>query len=490
MNFLTELFSDTFIYSFGWTLLHSLWHGAIVSFLTVFLLFFLRNQTSSVRYQITVFSMVVIVLLSMWTFASFYNYYDSLFSTNGAGLETVSKTSLQNNFGIVWINLLPEQILESVSYFTVHLPLIFSAWFISVLFLSLKYMGGFAYSQRLKHNKTKPVNKYWQYKLAEFSNKLDLKQKVILLESALVKVPIVIGYLKPVILIPIGLLTGIPNEQIDAILIHELAHIRRKDYLVKLLQTIVEVLFFFNPFVWWISSIINKEREHSCDDLAISITKDNISFVRALAGLCELEVKKTGFALAFGNSNNQIIKRMERIMKRNENKNSFSQFTIALVILLASLFALGAASFKTSETKAKTESVQDSTKVKKAKMHKDIKAPASKEHNADLMKIKKSMKKIKAAYESETDPDTKKKYKQKLMDLEKKAKWIQKESSTEKKMGKKVIKKDDNLRMIDELKKKLSVTKDEKTKQKIKKKIQYLKQEVQKTPPPPPPPKS
>ena len=99
------------------------------------------------------------------------------------------------------------------------------SWFFTILFLSVKYLGGYVYSQRLKHNCINPVSNYWQEKLHKLSIKLNVKQKVVLLESKLIKVPMVIGYIKPVILIPVGLLTGIPHEQIEAILIHELAHI-------------------------------------------------------------------------------------------------------------------------------------------------------------------------------------------------------------------------------------------------------------------------
>jgi hypothetical protein len=289
----------------------------------------------------------------------------------------------------------------------------------------------------------------------------------------------VIGYFKPVILVPLGLFSGIPQEQIEAILIHELAHIKRNDYLVKLLQTIVEILFFFNPFVWWISSIINKEREHSCDDLAISITKDNISFVRALAGLCELEVDKSNMALAFGKSNNQIIKRMERIMKRNENKNSFSHFTIAIAILLTSLIALGAVSIKGNEEYNNSNETQI---IIQSEADQTVDTPIV-QQDEKIVKIKEEMKKLKMAYENTDNPEKKKKLKQMMAELEKKAKWSmkEKESVKEEKVNKKELQK-----KVQYLEQELAKTKDENKKKELEKKIWTLKKKADDAPPPPP----
>ena len=482
MSLLSQLLSDTFIYSFGWTLLHSLWHGAIISFLTLLILFFLRKHSSSIRYQISIFSMISVVVLSVWTFISLHGYFSDLFNGNNTLNQALSKTT-NSSYGIFWFDLFPEPLKENIQYFTMHLPIVITLWFVSVIFLSVKYLGAYVYSQRLKHTRISAVRGFWIDKLREYSSQLNLRKPIELFESAIVKVPMVIGYFKPVILVPLGLFTGIPQKQIEAILIHELAHIKRKDYLVKLLQTIVEIIFFFNPFVWWISSIINKEREHCCDDLAISITKDNISFVRALAGLCELEFDKSNMALAFGKSNTQIIKRMERVMKRNENKNSFSHFTIALVILLASLVALGSTSLKSSENEAKNESIQDSTKIK---VEREVKLLDEKKKK-EMFKLQESITKLEKAYKAEKDPDVKRKYKQKLVKLKNQDKKLQMENTKPKKVNKDGMNMAERDELIKKLTLKLKKTKDEKTQNQIKKKIQYLRQQSDASPPPPPP---
>ena len=118
--------------------------------------------------------------------------------------------------------------------------------------------------------------------LHALSARLGVKQVVRLLESSLVEVPTVIGWLKPVILLPIATVNSLTVSQLEAILAHELAHIRRADYVVNVLQSVIETLLFYHPAVWWISSVVRQEREHCCDDLAASISGDKAGYVTAL----------------------------------------------------------------------------------------------------------------------------------------------------------------------------------------------------------------
>jgi len=104
-----------------------------------------------------------------------------------------------------------------------------------------------------------------------------------LLISALVQVPTVIGWLRPVVLVPVGALSGLPAEYLEALLLHELAHVRRHDYLVNILQSVAEALLFYHPAVWWVSGHIRAERELCCDDVAVAVSGDALTYARALA---------------------------------------------------------------------------------------------------------------------------------------------------------------------------------------------------------------
>jgi beta-lactamase regulating signal transducer with metallopeptidase domain len=164
-----------------------------------------------------------------------------------------------------------------------------------------------------------------------------------LLESALVEVPTVIGWFRPVILVPATFFTGLPPEQIEAILIHELAHIRRHDYFVNLFQIGIETLLFYHPVVWWISRAIRQEREHCCDDLALQIVGDREVYVRALASLEESRSLPMAITLAAtGGSLLQRIKRIAGVGVPNRSNRRWLLMGGALlvVVLIAATVAI------------------------------------------------------------------------------------------------------------------------------------------------------
>ena len=173
-------------------------------------------------------------------------------------------------------------------------------------------------------------------------DQLQIRKTVTILESEIIKIPVVFGHLKPVIFFPLGLLTKLPPEQVEAILIHELAHIRRHDYVVNLSQNMVEILFFFNPALLWISSLIRNEREHCCDDIAIGQTKDKKQFIQALITFKQLSMSGTSSYLpAFHGNKNHILNRAARIVhNENQTLNSVEKAILLSCIVLVSAFTI------------------------------------------------------------------------------------------------------------------------------------------------------
>src|SRR5438132_1108681 len=155
------------------------------------------------------------------------------------------------------------------------------------------YWGGFWirltrgcwWVRRLRIRDNEPVDPAWLETLNELRRRLEISRPVRLLKSALVEVPTVIGWLRPVILLPAASLTGLTPSQLEAILAHELAHVRRLDYVVGAFQCLVETLMFYHPAVWWISRCVREERENCCDDLVVKVCGDRLAYARALATL-------------------------------------------------------------------------------------------------------------------------------------------------------------------------------------------------------------
>ena len=165
------------------------------------------------------------------------------------------------------------------------LPAVVIAWGLGVLLVSARLLGGFLVVRSLTRRGTRPIESNWHETLARLSQRLALRTPVRLLESAHIQVPMVIGWWRPLILLPATVVTGIPSDQLALILGHELAHIKRYDYLVNLVQSVIEAIFFYHPAVWWISTRIREEREHCCDDAAVALCTDRLEYARALSAL-------------------------------------------------------------------------------------------------------------------------------------------------------------------------------------------------------------
>jgi peptidoglycan/xylan/chitin deacetylase (PgdA/CDA1 family) len=167
-----------------------------------------------------------------------------------------------------------------------------------------------------------PVAEAFEELLARASRRVRVSRAVRLCRSALVEVPTVVGHLRPIILVPAAALAGLTPRQLEAVLAHELAHIRRYDYLVNLLQTAAEVLLFYHPAAWWLSRRLRAEREHACDDAAVeAVAGDVLLYARALAALEQTRAARAPRApeLALAADGGSLMKRIERLVRLNQN---------------------------------------------------------------------------------------------------------------------------------------------------------------------------
>jgi beta-lactamase regulating signal transducer with metallopeptidase domain len=218
------------------------------------------------------------------------------------------------------------------------LPWIVLGWLVGVFGLSLWYLGGWTQLQRLRRRMVSEVSPDLKAKFAHLAKTLGIVQTIELVESALVQVPTVIGHLKPIILLPASALTGLNADQIEAILAHELAHIRRHDYMVNLVQTVVEILGFYHPAIWWISHTIRVERENCCDDIAVNLCRNKWSYAKALTTMEEIRGNQPAFALAASGGN--LLGRIRRLLGKeatSEVKSSWLPSVMAILLIVALL---------------------------------------------------------------------------------------------------------------------------------------------------------
>lgn len=340
MTLLNNLFSPELNHALGWTILHSFWQTALVAIVLGILLVTLRKFSSMVRYVMSVSSMAVILVLGIVTFFHLYQPQEFAVHPTSPGLTTFEVVENLPALSTENQNIDNFDKFASVFkiYFSQHLPLVVSVWLLGVLLLTLRFLGGLAYIQRLRFYKTSVIPNEWHILLKDLCEKVKLKKSIQVMESAIVKVPIAIGYLKPVILLPIGTVTGFTPKQVEAIFAHELAHIMRNDYLINMLQSIVEIIFFYHPAVWWISSQVRTEREHCCDDIAITLSNDTLVYARTLADLQEMNLHAPGLALAVIGHDKKLFKRVKRIVKTQKSMPTFKEGFLAACILIGCMF--------------------------------------------------------------------------------------------------------------------------------------------------------
>ena len=217
--------------------------------------------------------------------------------------------------------------------------------------MMLRFLGSYALVRRYRHHRVKPVMGEWDHTFQRLARKIGVSRRIRLLESALVKVPMVIGYFKPVVLLPLGALNGVPAVQMEAILVHELAHIRRRDYLMNMIQSLLEVIFFYHPVVWWLSGNIRIERENICDDIAITQTGNTMEFAKALTKIQEINLGSPALAAGLsGKNRNRLLNRIRRISGKPRVHSGFAEGFIAASIFMISLGGLSAAAMINNPT--------------------------------------------------------------------------------------------------------------------------------------------
>jgi len=211
-----------------------------------------------------------------------------------------------NDSGGLW------RVAEWSHYLDPILPWLVIAWIAGVLVLSCRWFQGCWWVRRLRTVEITPLDDAWLEILQDLKVRFNVSRPVRLVSSALAEVPMVIGWLRPMILLPASSLTGLAPAQLEAILAHELAHVRRCDYLLNTFQNLIETIMFYHPAVWWISRCIRQEREHCCDDMVVRVCRNRLVYARALFRLEEL--RGSPARLAFAASGSPLLTRIRRLV--------------------------------------------------------------------------------------------------------------------------------------------------------------------------------
>jgi bla regulator protein BlaR1 len=357
LQLLREIGSPALVRGVGYALLHSLWQGGVLALLLAGVLPLLRRQRAEVRYAVAAGALASLALAVGLTFGWYYQSQPVAAApavaaaTTLAGEAAMLSQPMPANAAppltVATHNALPLNWLQANRrQLEAYLPLVVVAWLLGLLLMSGRLAGGLLYANRLRWVGTQALGAEWQQRLAALAHRAGVRQPVALLESARVAGPVVLGHLRPVILVPLGAVAGLSPALLEALLAHELAHIVRRDYLLNLGLAVAEVLFFYHPAVWFMANCLRAERENCCDDQAAALCGgDGLRVARALAALAELEaatapVPRLALAAAGNSGRGSLLARVRRLALGRPQAPTMSERLLAGSLTLVGLLGL------------------------------------------------------------------------------------------------------------------------------------------------------
>ena len=366
MNFLLLLFEAN-VQALAWMLLHFIWQGIAVA--AVLAVARVVLKTPRLRYAIACAALFAMAVLPLATFSAHEANTPSEAAPSGlwnaiplVEEPTPSTTALVSESvqgHAVAVDVYQSWPASLTANLQDHFPEMVLCWLGGVLLLSLRLLGGGWVSYRLKHTGTSPLPDAWQTRVDDLARRQGIRRGARVVTSSIAAVPMVVGVFRPVILVPVATLLGLTQHQLEAVLIHEFAHVRRYDNLVNLLQRLVETAFFFHPAVWWISSCIRTEREHCCDDMAVAGSDPKL-YAGALATLEELRNP----VLAAAATGGSLLSRVRRLLALDgeDAREGLSCFTVSNLISILVVLAVAAVALEATQAANHLEEEEMSTK--------------------------------------------------------------------------------------------------------------------------------
>jgi TonB family protein len=316
-------------HALGWTLLHFLWQGALVAVVLWCALALMERRSADARYAAASLALLAMVALPLLTFAHLAN---EEYRTTLAQAAFVDAGSILIHAGA---DAGPTSWSARITFaLDRNMPWLMLVWCAGVLVFSCRLAVGMAVAHGWKLQGIQSAPARLQSVFDNLRTRLGVRRAARLVESARVHVPTVIGWLKPVVLLPAGCLVGMSEQQVEALLAHELAHICRNDYLVSVVQSVVEAVLFYHPAVWWVSRQVRREREYCCDEMAVGVCGDRLAYARALSLLEEQRALLPEVVL--GANGGVLTMRIKRLLGcREEMASSNMAWVIVLVIVIA-----------------------------------------------------------------------------------------------------------------------------------------------------------
>lgn len=323
---LTALQHSAFLQSLGWAIANSLWQAAVLW--VAYLIINGAYKNASARFKNNLSTLLLSAAFIWFCITLFSKYFF---------LQNIQSSVQQTQI------VFPEDYFSAVTHsqwntllnnLAASLPYLSVAYLLLLIFLSVKLINSYRYTYFIKLNGLQKPGVEWKLFTQRVAKHMGINKTIKLWISQHIDVPATIGFIKPVILIPVASVNQLSAEQLEAIILHELSHIKRNDFLVNLFISLIETILFFNPFIVLLSKIIKRERENCCDDLVIQYQYDRHSYASALLSLEQYRHTNFRLALTATSGKKQLLHRVKRIMEVNSNNTNFNYGQKLLALLL------------------------------------------------------------------------------------------------------------------------------------------------------------
>lgn len=349
---LTALQHSPFLQSLGWAIANSLWQAAALWIAYVLINGIYKGASAKFKNNLS-----TVLLLSgfVWFCITLFTKYFAAENLSAAyQVEYYNVTTSANAFS--W-----NAILNKVAAI---LPYLSIAYLLLLVFLSLRLINVYRFTRFVKlHGLQKPAVE-WKLFTDKVARHMGITRKIKLWVSRHVDVPATIGFVKPVILIPLASVNQLSADQLEAIILHELSHIKRNDYLINLFISIVETILFFNPFIVLLAKVIKRERENCCDDFVIQYQYDRHAYASALLSLEQFRNTNLKLAIGATSGKKQLLLRVKRIMEINSNTNfNYGQKLAALFLITGLICSIAWLSPQNHESKKQQVAKKQQDKI-------------------------------------------------------------------------------------------------------------------------------
>lgn len=324
---MTSIYQSPFLIALGWTIAASIWQSALLWLFYQVICGLHRKISPSIKHLVA--SLLLLASFG-WFSITMANKYSEVIRLNDylSGLAENTNTATTYSSDILFSHN------GLTDFANQYLPYISAAYLIVLLLLSVKLINAYLYSKQLKTKGLLQIDEHWIDLVNKYARKIGIVKKVQIHLSQYISVPATLNFFKPVILLPLAAFNHLTPQQVESIILHELAHIKRNDYLINIIASVIETILFFNPFVHLLGKSLKKEREHCCDDFVLQHRFDPHSYASALLSLEQLRVGIQPLAIAAtGKNSYQLLGRIKRIMNVGTTNFNYGQKLLALVLM-------------------------------------------------------------------------------------------------------------------------------------------------------------